>query len=575
MLGMSRHRDREPPGRSLTVRPDGVADFSSEAGAGRVLGAAIDHDLRARVELFARVCRGVAFAHQHGFAHGRLAGQPILVADDGGIAIEGWMDPADSPAAPDGLSPEQVRGEAGAFAPASDLFALGVILYQLITARRPFTGDTPLALTLSILEGEPPPPSSLTPSVPRALDELCGRLLAKDPHDRPGSAQTVAETAVRALTVADAVAEPAARTPALPTVAPDRYRLGAEIARGGLGKILEARDLRLDRPVAVKQLIAPEPGAAGRFLREALITARLQHPAIVPVHEAGRWPSGEPFYAMKRIAGRSLDRVIAEAGSFKQRLALLPHLIAVADAVAYAHSQRVIHRDLKPANILVGEFGETVVIDWGLAKDLAQPEEGAAGAAAGNLQDGLTVAGAVLGTPAYMPPEQAHGEPVDERADVYALGAILYHMLAGEPPYRSSMRVLVEVMSDPPPSLASRQKGVPRDLVAIVDKAMARAPAARYPSARELAEDVKKFQTGSWSGRTFYSPLERLRRFGRRYRALLALGGAALVALVVLGLVDRRRILAREREASRAPTRSPSPRRASSSPATPRARWPC
>src|SRR4051812_8337629 len=142
-----------------------------------------------------------------------------------------------------------------------------------------------------------------------------------------------------------------------------------------MGRIVSARDLRLNRTVAIKELRVQSPELRARFEREALLTARLEHPSIVSIHEAGRWPSGEPFYAMKLVPGRPLDEVIAGATTLAKRLALLPHVVAVADALAYAHQQRVIHRDLKPQNVLVGEFGETVVIDWGLAKDLSDTRQ--------------------------------------------------------------------------------------------------------------------------------------------------------------------------------------------------------
>src|SRR5262249_41567149 len=156
-----------------------------------------------------------------------------------------------------------------------------------------------------------------------------------------------------------------------------------------------------------------------RFAREAAITARLEHPGVVPVHEAGRWPDGTPFYAMKLVAGRPLRQLIAERSTVAERIGLLHHVIAVADAIAYAHGRNIIHRDLKPSNIIVGDYGETVVIDWGLAKDLHAVEESATGAgtSGSSSDDSLTSAGAVLGTPAYMPPEQARGEAVDQRAD--------------------------------------------------------------------------------------------------------------------------------------------------------------
>src|SRR6185503_15022187 len=232
--------------------------------------------------------------------------------------------------------------------------------------------------------------------------------------------------------------------------------------------------------------------------------------------EAGRWPSGEPFFAMKLVSGRPLDRVIAEAAALEDRLALLPRIAAAADAMAYAHSQRVIHRDLKPANILIGEYGETVVIDWGLAKNLdeAEPPEAERRAAKPapraepTTSDGrrkveqaastLTVAGAVMGTPAYMAPEQARGEPVDQRADVFALGAMLYHLLAGVPPYnaRTATDVIAAAAAGKVVPLTDRERGAPPDLVAIVVRAMSPLPIDRYADAGELASELRRFLTG-------------------------------------------------------------------------------
>jgi serine/threonine protein kinase len=208
----------------------------------------------------------------------------------------------------------------------------------------------------------------------------------------------------------------------------DRYQVTGEVGHGGVGRVLRAVDQVLDRPVALKELLAASEAMRSRFVREALITARLQHPSIVPVYDAGRLGDRSPFYAMKLVSGRPLDTAIAETTTLAQRLALLPTVLAIADAMAYAHSERVIHRDLKPGNVLVGNYGETIVIDWGLAKDLAADESD--GLDAGPYRAAAldkTVAGTLLGTPAYMAPEQAAGEPVDERADVYALGAIGCH----------------------------------------------------------------------------------------------------------------------------------------------------
>ena len=329
---------------------------------------------------------------------------------------------------------------------------------------------------------------------------------------------------------------------------PTYYTLGDEIARGGMGRIVAARDRRLDRDVAIKELLDNSPDVRARFELEARITARLQHPAIVNILEAGTTPGGEPFYVMKLVRGESLDKAIAARPTLEARLGLLPNVIAVVDALAYAHSLRVIHRDLKPGNVLVGAFGETVVIDWGIAKDLATPDttldlEPARPAPSSPVD--ATIAGSIMGTPAYMPAEQAMGGKVDERADVYALGAMLYHLLAGAPPYtgKTTDDILVGVIKGPPPPLASRQAGIPRDLVTIVGKAMAHDASQRYADASQLAADLKKFQTGQLVGAHRYSTWQLVRRFVHRHRTAFAIGAIAVTLLAVLGIVSVRRII--------------------------------
>ncbi len=345
--------------------------------------------------------------------------------------------------------------------------------------------------------------------------------------------------------------------PPLPTVAHGTYQGEREIARGGMGRIIAAEDQRLRRPVALKELLEPSPDQIGRFQREALITARLQHPGIVPVYEAGLWPSGEPFFAMKLVSGRPLDRVIAEARTLRERLALLPRVAAAADAMAYAHSQRVIHRDLKPANVLIGEFGETVVIDWGLAKDLDAGDglestnrapRAAGRRASADLSSAastLTVAGAVMGTPAYMAPEQARGESLDQRADVFALGAMLYHLLAGVPPYnaRTATDVIAAAALGRVTPLIEREKDAPADLVAIVSRAMAQDPADRYADAGQLADELRRFMTGQLVDAHRYTTRQRLTRFVRRHRAAVTIGALSLVTFAVLGTLAIRQIV--------------------------------
>jgi serine/threonine protein kinase len=303
---------------------------------------------------------------------------------------------------------------------------------------------------------------------------------------------------------------------------PDRYEVLAEHGRGGIGRVMRARDRELGRSVAIKELLVSRQSSELRFFREAMITARLEHPGIVPVHEAGRWPDGTPFYAMKLVAGRPLTSLIDDAKTSEQRLALIPHVIAVADAVSYAHSKGIIHRDLKPANIIVGEFGETVVIDWGLAKQLGSAEDLTPPVRApGHIHKGdgqLTVAGSVLGTPAYMPPEQAAGTDVDERADIFALGGVLLHILTGLVPVKDTAGV---------GSVAKLQS----ELRAIVDRAMSPLATDRYPSVRDFASDLRAFQVGRRVSAYDYQLRELLGRWINKHRVVL---GIALLAAVIV-----------------------------------------
>ncbi len=361
--------------------------------------------------------------------------------------------------------------------------------------------------------------------------------------------------------------------PPLPEVAASLYQIDREIARGGMGKIVAAEDRRLGRPVALKSLLDPASDQVSRFQREALITARLQHPGIVPVYEAGRWPTGEPFFAMKLVSGRPLDKVIAETTKLEDRLAIIPRLAAACDAIAYAHSQRIIHRDLKPGNVLLGDFGETVVIDWGLAKDLDSDHEtierthnvrssrpvietaSVSRRPSGSLDAStLTVAGAVMGTPAYMSPEQARGEPVDQRADVFSLGAMLYHTLAGVPPYnaRTATDVIAAAALGKIVPLRERERRAPAELVAIVERAMAPDPFARYPHAGDLADELRRFLTGQLVDAHRYTAAQRVIRFVKKHRAAVTIAAIAVTTIAIGGTVAVHNIVAARDHAERA-----------------------
>jgi WD40 repeat protein/tRNA A-37 threonylcarbamoyl transferase component Bud32 len=366
----------------------------------------------------------------------------------------------------------------------------------------------------------------------------------------PDRTETLAPRAGCASTMPADPSEAVRRDPVDEDVAPDdpeRYEQIAEHARGGLGRVVRAVDRRLGRTVAVKELLRHDASNEARFLREAMITARLEHPGIVPVHEAGRWPNGDPYYVMKLVEGRTLKELIVEATTLRTRLGLLPHVIAVADAVGYAHSQGVIHRDIKPSNVIVGEFGETIVVDWGLARDrkrdLPEPAEDLLTAAGSGAS---TVSGRVVGTPAYMSPEQARGAVVDERADVYALGAVLYELLAGSPPHSDTtpQAVLDRVIAGPPRPLPMVVPSVPVELATVVRKAMARDPDARYPNAVALAEDLRRFATGQLVRAHSYSTWALLRKKLARYRGMVAVAVASMIVLAAIGVASVRRVIA-------------------------------
>jgi hypothetical protein len=348
-------------------------------------------------------------------------------------------------------------------------------------------------------------------------------------------------TPVMSTVHGDASAVPNAGPPEMP---PPRYQLGAEIARGGMGRVVEATDTLLGRTVAIKEALGGEREALRRFARETRITARLEHPSIVPVHDAGTTASGSPYYVMRKVSGRPLERLVSIADSLDKRLALLPHVVAAAQAVAHAHSRGIVHRDIKPSNILIGDFGETIVIDWGLAKVIGEPDEPTQ--AEPDASESLrTKAGVVYGTPGFMSPEQLRGASVDERCDVYALGATLYHLLSRKPPHhaKTAEEMMKAAMAGPPPSLAELVPGVPPELSTVVDKALAQDPQARYPNATSLAEDLVRFLTGQLVGSHEYSTRDRVLRFVRNNRVPVTVAATAGILLAFVGIVAVRRVV--------------------------------
>jgi len=356
---------------------------------------------------------------------------------------------------------------------------------------------------------------------------------------------------------------------------PPRYRVKGEIAHGGMGTILEVFDEDLERTLAMKVLLEREGpdsrirggGGGGerrdlvRFLEEAQVTGQLDHPGVVPVHELGLDSKGRVFFTMKLVRGRDLRTIFGDVfegrGGWNETRALAA-ILKVCEALAFAHAKGVIHRDLKPANVMVGDFGEVYVMDWGLARvlgrkdtrDLRPRRESATSASIRTERREereetpdsplFTMDGHVVGTPAYMPPEQARGETdlLGPRSDVYAVGAMLYHLLARQMPYvppnsrLTSRTVLARVVEGPPEPLHSLRRDLPGELTAIVDKAMARENSSRYANTSELASDLRAYLEHRVVKAYATGPVAELRKWVERNKGFAATIAAAALALV-------------------------------------------
>ena len=357
---------------------------------------------------------------------------------------------------------------------------------------------------------------------------------------------------------------------------PGRYTLISHHARGGMGRVLIVHDEYLGRNIALKELMPMTSAGGGdekptpmrqsasliaRFLQEARITSQLEHPAIVPVYEVGRRRDGTLYYTMRLVRGKTFSAALRECEGLDERLRLLANFVGLCQAIAYAHSRGIIHRDIKPANVMLGQFGETVVLDWGLAKlrDAEDIHVEDIKEALRSLElEGesplpLTAYGRALGTPHYMPPEQAAGEiaAIDERSDVYSLGAVLYEILTGTTPHsgRNTREIVEKVLHEEPVPVLEMVPDAPPELAVICEKALGRAAANRYQTAAELAAEVERFVQGSLVRAYRYSPGQILAHYYAKHRPLVNTAVACALLLLAAGVASYFSILqARNRE---------------------------
>ncbi len=506
------------------------------------------------VAIMKQVCEGLDAAHSEDVIHRDLKPANVIISKDGRTRIldfglarsfeeTGITRTGVVLGTPDYMSPEQALGQT--VDARSDIFAFGVMFYELLSGVLPFTGKTLIEALMSRTREPARPIDVLAPEVPTNLAHLVMRCLESDVIRRYQSAHAILE---------DLNAPPgrrsAARAPARGTIAPgtllgSRYRVEALAGSGGMGKVYRATDLDLHRTVALKVVrpdLASDPETLQRLRDEISVASRISHRNVLRIHDLGE-ANGVQFVSMAWADGEDLSELLRRSAPLpEERIVQLAGEMAA--GLEAAHEQGIVHRDLKPSNVLLDSAGHACIADFGLAHVVDKEgtrRSGHDGRADDETRLAANRAGEIPGTPRYMSPEQVEGKPVDARSDIYSLGLILYEMATGNIPFKddSVFQTLAQRVAETPKSAKLLNPAISDKLSGVIARALEREPERRYQSANELLEDlrhkpkpVEVADSSRWTRKWMYG------------------AGAALVALAVLGSVW----FARH---SRAPTQPP------------------
>ncbi len=496
-----------------------------------------------------QIARALAHAHRRGVVHRDIKSENVLLDEDGALKVSDFglaRIGVESALTEEGsvlgtmayMAPEQVLGEK--VDRRADIFSFGALAFEIVAGELPFGAHHAAALSYEILNTATPKLDDYREDLPEPFEQLIYRCLEKKPEDRPASldeAVEVLEELEAELRPGSSGSSGASETGVVRAVREievgstlGRYRILSKIGEGGMGTVYRAHDLTLDRPVALKTLkrfAFVEPDRAKRFLQEARAASALNHPNIVTVHEAGE-ASGVSFIAMEYVKGDTLDRRIA-AGP----LSLVESLgvaVQIADALAAAHAGGIVHRDLKPGNIMITPEGRVKLLDFGLAKLTEDVLTSSAVAA-----QPLTEEGAILGTAAYMSPEQAEGRPVDSRSDAFSFGSVLYEMESGKRAFEgeSKISVLAAIVQKQPRPLRSMAPEAPVELELIVSRCLRKSPERRFQHMGDVKVALEDLLDDYEAGRLAPPETERPEAgpVGRRRWVRMAVGVAVGLAL--------------------------------------------